>query len=44
VTLGKGALSNADFPNKLQRGQSINPINTEMLGPIANLKDYELEL
>ncbi|HSI44495.1 MAG TPA: NADH:flavin oxidoreductase [Methylotenera sp.] len=44
VALGKAALSNPDYPRKLQHGQSINPINTDMLGPIANLKDYELAL
>lgn len=44
IALGKGALSNADFPNKVKRGHPINPINTDMLGPVANLKDYELSL
>lgn len=44
IALGKAALSNADLPIKWQNGQSINPINTDMLNPIADLKDYELTL
>ena len=44
IALGKAALSNADLPIKRQKGQAIKPINTDMLSPIANLKDYELTL
>ena len=44
IALGKSALSNADFPNKLKAGQPINPFNTDMLGPVANLKDCKLSL
>lgn len=44
IAIGKGALSNPDLPTRMILGNPLNEISTEMLAPIANLKDYELHL
>lgn len=44
LAIGKAALSNPDLPTRISLGTPLNDISTEMLGPIANIKDYELQL
>lgn len=44
IAIGKAALSNPDFPNRLEHQLPINEISTHMLAPIANIKDFELSL
>ncbi len=44
VTLGRGALANPDFPNKLSGNMALTEFDPAILGPIANIKDSELAL
>jgi 2,4-dienoyl-CoA reductase-like NADH-dependent reductase (Old Yellow Enzyme family) len=43
ITLGKGALANHDWPERIVKGQSIRDFNPEILGPKANIKEQEIE-
>ncbi len=42
VALGKAALANPDFPNRLQADQAVAAFDPAILGPIANIKPSEL--
>ena len=44
VTLGRGALANPDFPNRLLTGAPMNEFDPSILGPIADIKASELAL
>lgn len=44
VALGKAALANPDFPQRLAKGQPLTDFDPAILGPIANIKDSELAL
>lgn len=42
VALGKVALANPDFPNRIRAAQEVAAFNPTILGPIANIKPSEL--
>jgi 2,4-dienoyl-CoA reductase-like NADH-dependent reductase (Old Yellow Enzyme family) len=42
ITLGKGALANHDWPERIGKGQSLREFNPIILGPKANIKESEL--
>ncbi|AFQ19763.1 NADH:flavin oxidoreductase [Bacillus thuringiensis] len=43
VTLGKGALANHDWVNKVAKNEDLSDFNPdEVLHPIANIKDFEI--
>lgn len=42
VALGKTALANPDWPEKVQRGQPIREFDAGILHPVAHVKDEEL--
>ncbi|AQH01454.1 NADH:flavin oxidoreductase [Burkholderia sp. KK1] len=44
VAIGRGALANPDWPQRVQRGTTIDEFNRSVLGPIADIKDSELIL
>lgn len=41
IALGRGALSNPDWPQKLRGNYAIQPFEPEMLTPLADLKQHE---
>ena len=44
VTLGKGALANHDWVKKVQKGEFLSDFKpNEVLYPLANIKDFEIE-
>lgn len=44
IAYGRGALSNPDLPMRVQAGQELRAFDQSILGPIASIKDSELEL
>ena len=42
VALGKAALANPDFPNRIRAVQEVSAFDPTMLGPIADIKPSEL--
>lgn len=42
VALGKGALANPDFPDRIRAGREAKAFDPALLGPIANIKPSEL--
>lgn len=42
IALGKGALANSDWPNRVVNGCSLKPFNPEILQPYATIKAEEL--
>ncbi|GAB4074694.1 NADH:flavin oxidoreductase [Barrientosiimonas marina] len=42
ITLGKGALANPDWPNRVKEGSPLKDFNSELLDPQAYIKDQEL--
>jgi 2,4-dienoyl-CoA reductase-like NADH-dependent reductase (Old Yellow Enzyme family) len=42
VALGKVALANSDFPNRIRASQEVAAFDPAILGPIANIKPSEL--
>jgi 2,4-dienoyl-CoA reductase-like NADH-dependent reductase (Old Yellow Enzyme family) len=45
VALGKPALANRDWPRRVRKGHRLaRDIDPALLGPIADIKDWELEL
>lgn len=42
ITLGKGALANPDWPNRVKQGIPLEDFNPEILHPQANIKEKEL--
>ncbi|HEU5139368.1 MAG TPA: NADH:flavin oxidoreductase [Bacillales bacterium] len=43
ITLGKGALANPDWPNRIREGLPLKEFDFEILQPQANIKEQELE-
>lgn len=43
ITLGKGALANHDWPELVVKGQALREFNPEILGPLANIKEQEIQ-
>lgn len=43
ITLGKGALANHDWPQRVAKGQALQEFNPEILGPKANIKEQEIQ-
>ncbi len=41
IALGRGALSNPDWPLRVRGNHTIKPFEPEMLTPLADLKQYE---
>jgi 2,4-dienoyl-CoA reductase-like NADH-dependent reductase (Old Yellow Enzyme family) len=44
VTIARGALANPDLPRRLSDRRPLNDFDPAILGPIANIKEAELEL
>ncbi|WP_416369426.1 NADH:flavin oxidoreductase [Tritonibacter mobilis] len=44
VTLGRGALANPDFPMRYAQSIAQRDFNPSILGPLANIKETELEM
>lgn len=44
IALGRGALANHDWPERIAAGRAVNEFDSAILGPIANIKDSELSL
>lgn len=42
ITLGKGALANQDYPNRIAEGKQINQFDYSLLQPLANIKEQEI--
>ncbi|WP_415797524.1 tRNA-dihydrouridine synthase [Comamonas aquatilis] len=42
IALGRGALSNPDWPAKVQQGLALEEFDRSILGPIADIKASEL--
>ncbi|MBA9026336.1 2,4-dienoyl-CoA reductase-like NADH-dependent reductase (Old Yellow Enzyme family) [Peribacillus huizhouensis] len=43
IALGKGALANHDWPNKVINGESLEAFKPEdVLSPTAKIKDFEV--
>jgi len=42
IALGRGALANHDWPERVAAGEEIREFDSAILGPIANIKDAEL--
>ncbi|MDK4746144.1 NADH:flavin oxidoreductase [Leclercia adecarboxylata] len=44
IALGRGALANHDWPERVAAGGAVRTFDSAILGPIANIKDSELSL
>ena len=44
VALGKAALANRDWPNRVRNGLPLDEIDARLFAPLADVKDWELEL
>jgi 2,4-dienoyl-CoA reductase-like NADH-dependent reductase (Old Yellow Enzyme family) len=44
VSIGRAALANPDFPHRLANQSSLKAFEPAVLGPIANIKEYELAM
>ena len=44
IALGRGALANHDWPERVATGGTLREFDSAILGPIANIKDSELSL
>lgn len=42
IALGRGALANHDWPNRVAGGETVRDFDNAILGPIADIKDSEL--
>jgi len=42
IALGRGALANHDWPERVAVNQAIREFDSAILGPIADIKDSEL--
>lgn len=42
VALGRGALANHDWPDRVKNRQSLKEFDSSILGPIADIKDCEI--
>jgi 2,4-dienoyl-CoA reductase-like NADH-dependent reductase (Old Yellow Enzyme family) len=44
VALGKAALANRDWPHRVRNGLPLDEIDARLFAPVADVKDWELEL
>lgn len=44
VALGKAALGNRDWPNRVRDGRPLDELDASLFDPVADVKDWELEL
>ncbi|GAC1604912.1 MAG: hypothetical protein NVS3B6_16980 [Pseudarthrobacter sp.] len=44
VALGKAALANRNWPHRVHNGQPLDELNPGLFAPVADVKDWELEL
>jgi 2,4-dienoyl-CoA reductase-like NADH-dependent reductase (Old Yellow Enzyme family) len=44
IAMGRGALANPNMPALLAAGAALRPFDSTILGPVADIKDSELEL
>ncbi|GAB2736122.1 hypothetical protein GCM10027038_38400 [Arthrobacter bambusae] len=44
VALGKAALGNRDWPNRVRNGRPLDELNASLFAPVADVKDWGLEL
>ncbi|MGT2464277.1 oxidoreductase [Sinomonas atrocyanea] len=44
VTLGKAALANRDWPQRVRAGRDLAELDGSLFAPVADVKDWELEL
>lgn len=44
IALGRGALANHDWPERVANGETVREFDNAILGPIANIKDSELSV
>ena len=44
ITMGRGALANPDMPKRLSNSDTLNEFDPAILGPIANIKETELDM
>lgn len=44
VALGKAALANRNWPHRVRNGLPLDELNGELFAPVADVKDWELEL
>jgi 2,4-dienoyl-CoA reductase-like NADH-dependent reductase (Old Yellow Enzyme family) len=44
VALGKAALGNRDWPDRVKNGQPLDELDASLFAPLADVKDWELEL
>jgi 2,4-dienoyl-CoA reductase-like NADH-dependent reductase (Old Yellow Enzyme family) len=44
VALGKAALANRNWPHRVRNGQPLDELNPGLFAPVADVKDWELEL
>lgn len=42
IALGRGALANHDWPERVRQGEPLRDFNRDILGPIADIKESEL--
>ncbi|MCH6472392.1 NADH:flavin oxidoreductase [Sinomonas terrae] len=44
VALGKAALGNRDWPDRARNGRPLDELDASLFAPVADVKDWELEL
>lgn len=44
VALGKAALGNRDWPDRVRNGRPLDELDARLFAPVADVKDWELEL
>jgi 2,4-dienoyl-CoA reductase-like NADH-dependent reductase (Old Yellow Enzyme family) len=44
VALGKAALGNRDWPDRVRTGRPLDELDASLFAPVADVKDWELEL
>ncbi|MET3919322.1 NADH:flavin oxidoreductase [Arthrobacter sp. UYEF20] len=44
VALGKAALANRNWPNRVRNNQAFDELDARLFAPVADVKDWELEL
>ena len=44
VALGKAALANRDWPDRVRTGRPLGELDASLFDPVADVKDWELEL
>ncbi|GAA1348470.1 NADH:flavin oxidoreductase [Arthrobacter roseus] len=44
IALGKAALANRNWPHRVRNNLALDELNTNLFAPVADIKDWELEL